>query len=77
MVGSLATAAGFSATVESVATGGQTLGGHVAGSLGHITSGDWDVVVIQDQSQRPSFSDGYVRTFCNKPGLRLSLEKQS
>jgi len=60
MVGSLATAAGFSATVESVATGGQTLGGHVAGSLGHITSGDWDVVVIQDQSQRPSFSDGYV-----------------
>merc|ERR1719250_332810 len=60
MVGSLATAAGFSATVESVATGGQTLGGHVTGSLGHITSGDWDVVVIQDQSQRPSFSDGYV-----------------
>merc|ERR1712013_813751 len=57
MVSSLATAAGFSASVKSVAPGGQTLGGHVSSSLGQITSGDWDVVVIQDQSQRPSFPE--------------------
>ena len=44
-----------------VAPGGQTLAGHVSGgSLGSITGGDWDVVVIQDQSQRPSFGPGYV-----------------
>jgi len=63
MVRSLAAAAGFSATVKSVAPGGQTLGGHVSGSLGHITSGDWDVVIIQDQSQRPSFPEGYVYNY--------------
>merc|ERR1712098_719117 len=63
MVGSLASAAGVSATVKSVAPGGQTLGGHVSGSLGHITSGDWDVVIIQDQSQRPSFPEGYVYNY--------------
>jgi len=63
MVSSLATAAGFSASVKSVAPGGQTLGGHVSSSLGQITSGDWDVVVIQDQSQRPSFPEGYVYNY--------------
>jgi len=63
MVRSLAAAAGFSATVKSVAPGGQTLGGHVSSSLGQITSGDWDVVVIQDQSQRPSFPEGYVYNY--------------
>ena len=63
MVRSLAAAAGFSATVKSVAPGGQTLGGHVSSSLGQITSGDWDVVVIQDQSQRPSFPEGYVSEY--------------
>merc|ERR1719317_1917053 len=63
MVSSLATAAGLSASVKSVAPGGQTLGGHVSSSLGQITSGDWDVVVIQDQSQRPSFPEGYVYNY--------------
>ena len=61
MVRSLASAAGFSASVTSIAPGGQTLGGHVTSSIGTINSGDWDVVVIQDQSQRPSFPEGYVR----------------
>jgi hypothetical protein len=60
MVKSLASAAGFSASVTSIAPGGQNLGGHVSSSLGTITSGNWDVVVIQDQSQRPSFPQGYV-----------------
>merc|ERR1712106_117195 len=60
MVKSLATAAGFSASVTSIAPGGQTLGYHATSSVGTIASGDWDVVVIQDQSQRPSFPEGYV-----------------
>ena len=60
LVQSLANAAGFSATVSSDAPGGQTIGGHVSEGLGSITS-DLDVVVIQDQSQRPSFPTGYVR----------------
>jgi len=60
MVRSLAAAAGVSASVSSVAPGGQTLGGHVSSSMATVTSGDWDVVVIQDQSQRPSFPEGYV-----------------
>eukprot|EP00090_Calanus_glacialis_P001381 TRINITY_DN10982_c0_g1_i5.p1 TRINITY_DN10982_c0_g1~~TRINITY_DN10982_c0_g1_i5.p1 ORF type:complete len:587 (-),score=157.01 TRINITY_DN10982_c0_g1_i5:46-1806(-) len=59
MVRDLANAAGFSASVTSQAPGGQTLGGHVSGSLGSITA-DLDIVVIQDQSQRPSFPTGYV-----------------
>merc|ERR1712142_583922 len=63
MVRSLAAAAGVSASVTSKAPGGQTLGGHVSSSLGTITGGDWDVVVIQDQSQRPSFPHGYVYSY--------------
>jgi len=61
MVKNLASAAGKSATTTMVAPGGQTLAGHVSGgSLDTIRNGDWDVVVIQDQSQRPSFGPGYV-----------------
>jgi len=60
MVKNLASAAGFSATVSSIAPGGQTLGGHVSSSMGTVSAGDWDVVVIQDQSQRPSFPEQYV-----------------
>merc|ERR1711915_776381 len=63
MVRSLAAAAGVSASVTSKAPGGQTLGGHVSSSLGTITGGDWDVVVMQDQSQRPSFPHGYVYSY--------------
>jgi len=60
MVQSLATAAGLSASVKDVSTPNQYLGGHIANSLGYITSGNWDIVVIQDQSVRPSFDAGYV-----------------
>ena len=62
IVQNLAMAAGFSAEVAPTGfTGGQTLGGHAAGGLGAVTNSDWDAVVIQDQSQRPSFPTGYVR----------------
>ena len=60
MVQSLATAAGLSAYVKDVSTPSQYLGGHIANSLGYITNGNWDVVIIQDQSQRPSLDIGYV-----------------
>ena len=60
LLSELARAAGFSAHVVSDAPGGQTLGGHVAGGLGSVNSDNWDVVIIQDQSQRPSFPTGYV-----------------
>ena len=60
MVQSLAAAAGLSASVKDVSTPNQYLGGHIANSLGYITSGNWDIVVIQDQSVRPSFDAGYV-----------------
>merc|ERR1711970_25379 len=83
MVRSLAAAAGFSATVKSVAPGGQTLGGHVSSSLGQITSGDWDVVVIQDQSQRPSFPEAKTivdtiraKTPCTVPVFFLTWGKR-
>merc|ERR1712227_1184764 len=61
MVRNLASAAGKSATTTMKAPGGQTLSGHVSGgTLNTIRGGDWDAVVIQDQSQRPSFGAGYV-----------------
>merc|ERR1712227_1045374 len=61
MVKNLASAAGKSATTTMVAPGGQTLSGHVSGgTLNTIRGGDWDAVVIQDQSQRPSFGANYV-----------------
>ena len=60
LLSELARAAGFNAHVVSDAPGGQTLGGHVAGGLGSVNSDNWDVVIIQDQSQRPSFPTGYV-----------------
>jgi len=61
MVRNLASAAGKSATTTMKAPGGQTLSGHVSGgTLNTIRGGDWDAVVIQDQSQRPSFGSNYV-----------------
>jgi len=60
MVAGLASGAGFSATVDEKSQGGVTLGWHAANSLAKITAGDWDVVVLQDQSQRPSFGSPYA-----------------
>merc|ERR1711973_61048 len=67
MVSSLASAAGKSASTTMIAPGGQTLNGHVTGgSLNPIRGGDWDAVLIQDQSQRPSFGWDYV--YCSFDG---------
>ena len=60
MVRSLASSAGLSATTTSNTPGGQTLQGHTTNSMGTINSGNWDVVVLQEQSQKPSFPKPYV-----------------
>ena len=51
-------ATGRSITVEGVTRGGWTLEQHARSekTLARIREGKWDVVVLQEQSQRPSFS---------------------
>ena len=60
IVQKIAEGAGFSATTDRSSPGGKTLEWHATNSLDRIRNGDWDVVVLQDQSQRPSFGSGYV-----------------
>jgi len=60
MVRDLASAAGVSATTSSNMPGGQTFQGHTRSSMGTINSGNWDVVVLQEQSQKPAFPASYV-----------------
>lgn len=53
----LARSAGDSVYYASSTAGGQTLQGHSASSatIGMMQQGSWDYVVLQEQSQRPSF----------------------
>ena len=51
----LARAAGYNANVKCVNPGGQDFEYHATNSIGEINGGDWDAVVMQDQSQKPSF----------------------
>jgi len=55
IVAGLARAAGYNMNYDCQAPGGVHFEWHASNSLGHINNGDWDVVVLQDQSQRPSF----------------------
>jgi hypothetical protein len=54
---------GDSVFVESNTPGGYTLQGHStnSNSLNRIAQGNWDYVVLQEQSQRPSFPDAQVQ----------------
>merc|ERR1711963_330936 len=63
MVQKLAEGAGFSASTDRHSPGGTTLNAHAQNSLDKIRSGDWDAVVLQDQSQRPSFGPSYVYNY--------------
>merc|ERR1711894_812322 len=63
LVQKLAEGAGFSATTDKNSPGGTTLNNHAHDSVGKIRSGDWDAVVLQDQSQRPSFGPQYVYSY--------------
>merc|ERR1712004_616037 len=63
VVRKIAEGAGFSATTERSSPGGKTLNWHAHNSLNKIKNGDWDAVVLQDQSQRPSFGAQYVYNY--------------
>ncbi len=58
-VARLAKASKRNVVVEQVTKGGWTLKKHAAAeeTLAKIQNGDWDVVVLQEQSQMPSFSE--------------------
>ncbi len=60
----LATSLGDTINYDSNTPGGYTLQGHStnATSLNKISQGNWDFVVLQEQSQRPSFPPSQVAT---------------
>lgn len=62
LVQELARAAGDSLFVDSYAPGGYTFANHAADPAGiaKIQSGNWDFVILQAQSQEPSFSPAQV-----------------
>lgn len=62
LISDLATSSGRQLTYSSSAPGGQNLQGHSTNpaTLSLIGQGDWDYVVLQEQSQRPSFPDAQV-----------------
>lgn len=63
MVASVTQSAGDSITFSSNSPGGYTLQNHLndATSIGLINQGGWDCVVLQEQSQLPSFPIGQVQ----------------
>jgi len=62
----LAVSAGDNLSFDSNTPGGYTFSGHStnATSLQKIQAGNWDFVVLQEQSQLPSFPIGQVQTAC-------------
>lgn len=62
LIKQLALSAGDTLEYSKNTPGGQTLQGHStnATSLNLIQAGNWDYVILQEQSQRPAFSDGQV-----------------
>lgn len=64
LVANVANSTGNTLLFDSNTPGGYTLNGHStnATSLSKIGVGNWDYVVLQEQSQLPSFSDAQVET---------------
>lgn len=62
LVKQLALAGGDTLIYESITPGGATLEQHASNpaTINTILSSNWDFVVLQEQSQRPSFSDAQV-----------------
>lgn len=62
MITDLAASAGDNVVIDNNTPGGQTFQGHSTNStsLQKIMLGNWDFVVLQEQSQRPSFPDSQV-----------------
>jgi hypothetical protein len=66
MVSDMANNAGDSIKQSNVTGGGQTLWNHASGnspSMNEINTGLWDVIVLQEQSQIPSFTEAEVETY--------------
>ena len=63
-IATVATSAGDNLIFDSNTPGGYTFQGHStnATSLGKIAAGNWDFVVLQEQSQMPSFPIGQVQS---------------
>lgn len=66
MVSTIATSQGNTLTYDSNTPGGYTLNGHStnATSIAKINSANWDYVILQEQSQIPSFPQPQVATDC-------------
>jgi hypothetical protein len=66
MLSQMANSTGDNINTDSSAPGGYTLNGHTtnATTLQKIQAGGWDFVVLQEQSQFPSFPIGQVQTDC-------------
>jgi PKD repeat protein len=64
IVSAVANSTGDNLVFDMNAPGGQTLQGHSndATSVNKIMSGNWDFVVLQEQSQIPAFPENYVNT---------------
>lgn len=62
LIQQVATSIGDTFTYDTSTPGGYTLQGHATNttSLDKIRAGNWDYVVLQEQSQRPSFPDAQV-----------------
>lgn len=62
IIKNMATASGDNMTYSSNIPGGATFQDHTGNTttLSLLAQGGWDFVVLQEQSQRPSFSDGQV-----------------
>lgn len=73
-LGSLATDLGKEITIDSKTNGGFTFQNHVDDPATYVKihSKPWDVVVIQGQSQEPSFPDGQVNSYTLPAAVRLS-----
>lgn len=73
-LGTLATSLGKEITIDSKTNGGYTFQNHTTDPLTYskIHSKPWDVVVIQGQSQEPSFPDSQVNTQTLPYAVQLS-----
>jgi len=65
LLANVALSTGDSIIYDSNTPGGYTFQGHINNqtTLNKIAQGNWDYVVLQEQSQRPSFPDGQVQTY--------------
>jgi hypothetical protein len=76
MVAQVAASVGDTLIYDSHLPGGYTLSGHLQDniSLSKIQSGGWDFVVLQEQSQRPSFPS---YSMADAIGLNLKIRKHN